>query len=169
MTNHRLNKSAGFTLVELIIYMGLFMMMLVVLTELFSSIITLRLDSSATTHVQQDTHYLLTRLKYDANRAQNIVTPAVAGASGAQLVLSIGGSNYTYQMSGNNLTLTSPAGTDVLNNSDTRVENLSFTRIGNSTNHDSIQITLTVTNTLQLTGSRTEQQTMSTTIGLRQP
>ncbi len=165
----KLSQAAGFTLVELVIYMGLFLMMLVVLTELFSSSLALRLDASATSRVQQDIHFFLTRLRYDAARASSISLPAAAGGSGTTLTLVIDGNSYSYQAVDNDLILASPAGSDQLNSPEIKIENLSFTRLGDSSNHDTIQVRMTVTSSLELSGNRLEQQTIQTTLGLRQP
>ena len=169
MTSKSSFLTSGFTLVELLIYMGVWMVMLLVLTELFSSTLSLRLDSTAMTAVEQDTQFLLSRITYDVSRANAIVTPAGVGVPTSGFELEIGGDRYIYQLTNTNLTLTNQLGTSSLNGHQTKVTNLTVTRVGNVTNQDSLQIIITLESLLTLTGDRTERRTLQTTVGLRQP
>jgi prepilin-type N-terminal cleavage/methylation domain-containing protein len=71
----------GFTLVEMLIYMGLLTIFLAVIGNIFFSIIDLQLESQATSSVSESGRYLLSRISYDVRRAQSITTPASPGLS----------------------------------------------------------------------------------------
>ena len=123
----------GFSLIEIIIYIGLLSILLVVLTQTFTSIISSKLDSQATSNVIQDANFILNRFIYDISRSSAIVTPATYGTpASTSLVITVNGSNYTYNLSGGNLQLTNSLGTEVLNSYGTTVSNLQFTKIGNN-------------------------------------
>lgn len=160
------SKESGFSLIELLLYMGLFSIFLITLTQIFSSALELKLESESTSTVQQDSRYILERLSYDINRADSITTPAAIGTQGQLLSLVISGQTYSYTLNGNNFTLTNPSGTFQLNGFNTRVTNLSFLRVGNSGGKNSIQISYTI-NSLTIQNKGTETKTIQTTLGIR--
>lgn len=159
--NHR-----GFTLIELILYMGLFSIFLISLTQIFSSALELKLESEATSSVQQDSRYILERLSYDINRADSITTPSSIGLEDSTLAVVISGQTFSYSMNGNDLELTNPNGTFRMNGYNTSVSDLSFTRLGNSGGKNSIGISYTV-NSLAIQNKGTETKTIQTTVGIR--
>lgn len=161
------HSSAGMTLIELIIYMGLLSIFLVVLTSVFSSIINVQLESKSVSSVEEDGRYLLNRLTYDLRRASSITTPASIGGSGSTLALVIDGSTYTYSQSGTDLRLVSPAGTDIINSIDTQISNLNFTRIGNVSGKNTIVVSFTITSATKKMGDLAETKDIETTIGIR--
>lgn len=155
----------GFTLIEILVFMALFSVIVIVLTDLFSSTLQVRTESEATASVQADTTYIVARLMHDIARASAVTVPSLGG-SGASLQITINGINYSYTQSGENLTLTNSNGTDVLNSSETTVSGVSFTRLGNGVAKDSVRIAFTVTSRT-VKNSGPETRTMQTTIGLR--
>lgn len=176
MTNK--NSKFAFTLVELLVFMGLFAILIVVLTQILVSALNVQLESQATSSVQQDGRYILARLTYDVNRATKnigqlsaIIEPASAGTQSDKLQLTINGSTYKYATaSGNILNLTVTTGgvptTNQLNSFGTTITNVVFKRIGSNTNKDSIQASFTATSTSQ-SSSGPEVKTFQTTAGLR--
>src|SRR5260221_6706185 len=108
--NHKpLLPEAGFTMVELLLYMGIFSILLVVLIQLFTSILSLHLEPQATSSVDQDGAAILSRLSYDIHKSASISSPTIGSqcnwptTSTCKLVVS----NATYQLDGNgNLLLT---------------------------------------------------------------
>lgn len=161
------HPSAGMTLVELIIYMGLLSIFLVVLTSLFSQIISVQLESKSVSSVEEDGRYLLNRLTYDIRRASDITTPASIGGSGSTLALVIDGSTYTYSLNNGNLQFVSPAGTDIMNSIDTRISNLDFQRVGNVSGKNTVVVSFTITSAIQRMGQEAETKDIQTTIGVR--
>jgi len=159
-------KNQGFTLIELLLYMGLFSIFLVTLTQIFSSALELKLESEATSTVQQDSRYILERITYDINRADSITTPSSIGEQGTTLILVISGQTYTYQLNGNNLQLINPNGTFNLNGYNTTIQNLLFQRVGNTGGKNTIKITYTV-NALTTENRGIESKTIDTAVGIR--
>ena len=79
-------KKRGYTLIELLIVIGILAILISVLSQVFGSIMTMKLSSSSHTSLSQDTRYVLARLTYDLSQADSITTPAI-GSSGTTLVL----------------------------------------------------------------------------------
>ncbi|SRR5258708_7335172 len=160
--------SAGFTLIEMMLYMALLGFLMITMTELFAGILDVRSESATTSAVEQDGRFLLSRFVYDIQQASFVSTPASDGNSGNSLTLVIGGVNYTYSVVNGNLQIVNNFGTDILNSSETSISNLTFQRAGNTASggKTTVQTTFTVTST-GLENGRTQQKTFSTTAGLR--
>lgn len=124
-------ESKGFTLVEIIMYMGILTFLLLILTQLLSQVLSVHLESEVTSQVQQDSRFILTRLAHDINRAENIILPATPSATTSSLQVVIDGVSNSYSLSGGNLLITNNLGSDNLNSYGTTVSNLSFRRLGN--------------------------------------
>jgi prepilin-type N-terminal cleavage/methylation domain-containing protein len=139
-------KQQGFTLIELLLYMGIFTILLVILLELFTSMVQIQLESQTTSSVTADGRFILNRLSYDIQRSQNVLLPASLGQSGTSLQITGASTNFTYTLSNNNLMLTdnTTANTDKINSNDTSISSLTFTRLGNINGKNTIMITLTV-------------------------
>lgn len=139
-------NNSGFTIVELLMFMGLITILLGLLTSIFLTAIDVQLSSQATSSVEQDGQYLLTRLTYDIHRAASVVSPAL-GETADSLALTVDGDTYTYALAGGRLQLTSAAGTHALTNIDTSLSGLQFTRVGSASGKHTLQIQFTVTGT----------------------
>lgn len=167
--NSTARLSAGFTLIELIIYMALLGIFLLTLTDIFTSILDVQLESEATSAVEMDSRFLLARLSYDINRASAITTPSAIGESANSLTLVIGGINYTYLANGNSLELTNNSGTSSLNGSETAISGLTFQKIANSSvsgTKETVKINFTATSIAQRTQGP-EVRNFQTTVGRR--
>lgn len=162
---HNKNTQKGFTLVELIIYMGMMTVILVVLTQIFTSLLDLRLESEASSSVEQDSRFILSRIIYDIHRAQSITSPASLGETSTTLQLGIDGVTHTYSLQGTDLELATASAQQV-NSHDIEVSNVSFRRLGNTTGKHAIQVTYTVNSKTQRPGGP-ESKTITTTVGLR--
>lgn len=169
-TVHSYRKSgAGFTLIEIIIYMALLSIFLLTLTDIFTSILDVQLESDATSAVEQDGRFLLSRFSYDINRASSITIPSAIGSSSNSLSIVIGGITYTYALGGSNLGLTNNLGTSNLNGSDTAISGLTFQKIANSTiagTKETIKINFTISSITQRTQGP-EIRNFQTTVGRR--
>lgn len=161
-----LTEKKGFTLVELIIYMGLLTVLILVFTQIFTSILDNQSSSQSTSRVAEDGRYIYSRFIYDVNRAQSISIPAALGSSSANLVLTINSAQYTYSTNSGNLTVTDPTGTYALNGFGTTISNVNFQRIGNAGGKHTIQMNFTVTSNMGLHGAF-ENKSFQTTAGLR--
>ena len=161
-----MKKTQGFTLIELSLFMGLFMIIIGVLMTLFSSIVQKQLEVQSVSAVEADSKFILSRLAYDIQRSDAIVVPNSLGDTTTSLVLSIDSDTYTYDLSGGTIQLTTNTGTSVLNSIRSTVSNISFKRLGNTAGTHAIELTYTVTSTVTRTQGP-ETKTMQTVIGTR--
>lgn len=161
---HTLTK--GFTIVEFLIYMGLLSIFLIVLTNVFVSIFDVKSESEATSAVQQDGRYILQRLIYDVSRASSISTPGSYGLSTTNLVLNMSGVEYTYSISGNNLQLVNNLGANKLNSSNTIVSGITFQKIGNTVENETVQIDFSLSSVADPNGG-VETRSFQTTVARR--
>lgn len=157
----------GFTLVEMLIYMGLLSIFLVTLTDIFVSVLDIKAESEATSSVEQDGRFIIERLSYDVSRASSVTQPASIGASGNTLSLVIGGVTYSYSISSNNLQLTNDLGINNLNSSESQIPSVTFQRIGNSGGKDTIKVTFVVNSVTQRRGAGAETRTFQVAVGRR--
>lgn len=160
------NSDRGFTIVELILYIGLLSMMLVMLTSIFSTSLDLQLESRSTSTLDQDARFLITRLSHDVARASSITTPTTIGDQGQALEIIAGGDTFTYSLSNGNLILTNSQGSGQLNGFDTSITALTFQRLGNTNGKNSIQMTMTMQSRTQL-AKGVEAKSIQTTFGTR--
>lgn len=161
-----MKKTRGFTLVELIIYMGIFSIFLLVLTSMFTSILDSQFETNSITSVEQDGRFILRRLTNDIQSSSSINVPSAIGASSNSLQLVINGITNTYTLTNGNLTLTNDKGTNNLNNYDTTISNLSFTRLGNTGGKNTVTVSFKSTSkTLKTSGP--EIKNFNMTIGTR--
>ena len=161
---------AGFTLVELLLYIGIFSILIVTLFQLFTSIIDTQLQSQSSSSVFLDGQYILNRFKYDIQRAKSIITPSFSGGQGETAKLSIDDSAHTYSLVGGNLILTNDVASTAgqLNSLDTAVSNLNFTRLSDTQakNTDTLTISFRLTsNIIKRGGPKAEN--FKTTVGIR--
>lgn len=167
MTKRKQTKiSLGFTLMEIVIYTGLLSIFLVVLTGIFLSILDTQLESQTISSVQQDGRFIINKLIYDINRANNIFVPADIGDSTNTLELSISGTNYIYDLVNGKLRLSIGTNANLLNGFDTTVSNLTFQRLGNAGGKNSIKIGFTIASITQRTAGP-EIKNFQTTAALR--
>lgn len=159
-------KSSGFTLIELVLYMGLFVGFLLIMADVFLATLDVQAESEASSAVQQDGRYILARLMYDAGRAQELVQPANLGQEAPVVQLLIDGVSLTYGPTGENLVLIGPDGTNILNSSESKVTGFTVQRLGDTGGKPTLRLHYTVTSTVKR-NKGPETQTFQTTIGLR--
>lgn len=166
MKKFQIVNSKGFTFVELLLYMGLLSLFLLVQTQILTSVLGVRLESEANSAIVQDARFILARVIYDINRADNIVLPATPSAQSETLSLTIYNVSNTYSLSGENLIIANNLGSNNLNSYGTKISSLSFKRLGNAGGKNTITISFTLESTTQREyGSETK--TIQTTVGLR--
>lgn len=161
-----LKGNQGFSLVELLIYMGLLTMLVVVFTEIFISITDNQLSSRNTSNVAIDGRYIYSRFIYDVNRAQSIVSPVDFASPSSSLTIVIDGQNYTYSIDNDNLVITEATGSYPLNGEGTKVSSLSFTKVGTTSAQPTIQLNFTVSATTTNHGI-IDKEDFQTTAGIR--
>lgn len=161
-------QESGFTLIELIVYMGLFTILITAMSIVFLSLLDQQSESESISAADQNGRYILARLANDIQRAQSVAIPATYGGQSSSLQISINSINYTYSLSGNNLQLTRSdgIGPDNLNGYDAVISNLNFQRLGQAGGRDSVQVSFTVSS-LTTRHTISETRTYQTTAGLR--
>lgn len=174
------NSQKGFTIVELLLYMGIFSILLVVLMQLFTSILDVSLESKATSSVEQDGSYILSRLSYDIHNGTALTVSAVPPtavttctwptSTACQLQITGTPTNtYTVNNSGNLLINT----TDQLNSSSTKVTQIVYTKLVNTASADnlnpkpSVRIAVTIQSKTIRRGGILQTKIFQTTIGVR--
>jgi len=160
------NSRKGFTLIELSLFMGLFSIILLVLTTIFAELVQKQLEIQSMSAVESDKSYILSRLEYDLGRADAITIPAGTGDTSAQLELDIDGNSYTYQLNGTALETDNNGDVQRLNNTRTEVSNLSFQRIENSGGVPTIAISMDIISVVQEASGK-RSTTIDTTLGIR--
>lgn len=167
MTAYRgIKKNAGFTLLELLLSMGILMILIAILTTVFGQILDVQLESKSVSSVDQNGRYIMARFTHDMQSAQTIVVPAAPGEQSDTLQIRVNSINYTYSASqSGDLVLINNNGTDVLNNSSASISALTFTRIGNGDTNDTIRVGFTVTSKTQQSRGA-DQKSFQTTLGL---
>lgn len=163
--SYTLTPQKGFTVIELIIYMGLLMMLILIFSEIFASITDLQLSSRNTSNIADDGRYIYSRFINDVNRATSIIEPSPAGSTSGTLRLIINGDSYSYSVSNGTLSITDPTGTYALNGYGTQITGIAFTRIGTGS-ASTVRINFTVNGTVTKEGLD-DQQVFQTTAGLR--
>lgn len=141
-------KEKGYTLIELLIYMGIFSIIISVLGALFGATIDTQLESQGDSYVDQDGKYILSRIIYDFQSASSIDDPTALelGVQHNSLRLTIDGETYTYSLDANgNLELINAVSPDNLNSIHTKVSDLRFIRIGSGSTQDTVKIHFTIT------------------------
>lgn len=158
---------AGFSLIELLLYMGIISILITLLTTVFFSILDSQQETEATSAADQNGRYVISRFIYDISRAQSIGIPSADGGQSNSLQISINSINYTYSLdSDGNLQIANTNGTDNLNGYDATVSGLSFQRLTSNDGKKSIKLSFTIT-------SKTQQErgpqvrSLQTTIGIR--
>ena len=150
-----MKHNRGFTMVELLIVIGIMGIFMVILSQVFVSILSMKLRSEATTAVAQDSRYLIARLSYDIARADN-----VSVSNPSTLILTINGVSHTYSLENNQLSLTVASG-------DPQILTLVFTPFPSLGSQQSVQINLTIRPTIIQPGGATGERHLITTIATR--
>ncbi len=159
-------SQAGFTLVEIILYMALVAIFIITLTDIFVSILDIRTESEATSAVEQDGRFILSRLHYDIPRSTSIINPANLGDTSDTLELDIEGITHTYSLVTNNLELEDGTGTFNVNSSEATVSVINFQKIGNVGGKETIRIQFDIESVTQRP-SGPETRSFTTTVGRR--
>ncbi|MEK7498024.1 MAG: hypothetical protein AAB656_03840 [Patescibacteria group bacterium] len=148
-------KRNGFTIIEMILYAGLLVIFLGVLSNLFVSALDIKVESEAASFSGQDVRFIFSKLNYDLKRADSIIAPGL-GTTSTTLTLSIDGINHTYSLSEGKLVVADGLGSANLNGNQTEISGVFFERIGNAGGKNTIKINLTL-----------DGKDYSTTVGIR--
>ncbi len=159
----------GFSIVELLLYMGLMSILLVLMGQILFAVLEIQLRGQASSDVQQDGEYILARIGYDVRRASAIVVPATPGQAGNTLELTIGGVNYyTYGVSGSNLQLTAGGIAQNLTSFGSAVSNFTVTEVAGAVGvRPSVDVSFTLTSTTTSLEQKSEVKDYEEVLTLR--
>jgi type II secretory pathway pseudopilin PulG len=155
----------AFSLIELLIYMGLVSVFLVIITNMFITVLQAGSGAQALASVDQDAEFILDRLAYDIHRASQIITPADIGETGSILSLKIDNNIYTYTYDSVEKKL--KLGSFNLNSYTTLISDFSITRIGYVGGTPSAQINLGLQSVVVNANQTPEIRQLQTTYFLR--
>jgi len=143
----------GVTIIELLIYVGTLSVFMLVLADVFVTILNSKLETESTSTLNQDARYIYSRFAYDVANAD---TASVPDPSSLNLVSN--GVSYNYASDGGgNLLLNGIA----INGLDTKVNSVSFVKVGST-----VKISYTI-ESLIILPSGNQVRTIETTVGLR--
>lgn len=150
---------SGFTLVEMLITMGIVSTLFIIFAQLAGGIFSLQLESGSYATLTQDYRYLLSRLAYDVSRATTLTV-----VDSSTLDLTINSSVSRYHWDGSDLTIN-----DVpLNSSSTSLPTLSFSANQVLGGLSSVTVDATLTTTYSLPNQSQVSISLNTTLGTRQ-
>lgn len=159
--------NSGVTLIELTIYMGLFMGLLLMLSGLFVSILDIQQESVETARIEQDSQYLFARLQHDIMQAEEVLQPSENGESSEMLVLSTAEGELIYMLDDSRITIsTDSANLKILNSPGVITSDLSFQRLGNEDGYPSIRTSLVLESAVA-NQSQPEKRELVYTFGTR--
>lgn len=159
--------SRGFTLIEMVIYIGLLSLFIVILTDIFTTTINTSLESQSATSIETDARFILARFNYDILRADSITIPASRGSAGNNLSFTADGNTVTYTPSGGNLVYTDSLGSNNLNSSNSTVSSINFIKLGNSGGKDVVKMEITLVSKITRLGNTPDNKTYTLTVGRR--
>lgn len=160
-------RKKAFTIIELVIYMGLLAMLLLVFTDMFSLLVDKKLETESTSTIYQDADFIFSRLQYDFAHAKTILLPAAPGNPVTQLQLGFDTNTFDYYLDGTDLKRATGSAILQLNSFDTTISNVSFQRIGEGNAFDTIRLLFTITSKVKKQ-SGYESYQFKTTYGLRE-
>lgn len=159
------DKSYGYSIVEIIIYIGMLSVFIVVLTGIFISTIDIKLESESISDIEQDGRYIIAKLAYDINRAQSISSPSL-GTSDNTLQITVNGVNESFTLNNGKIQITKNNTTDDLNGFNSSISNLTFQRLGNASGKNNVKISFTISSITQRSKGP-ETKIFQTTVGIR--
>jgi hypothetical protein len=160
----------GTSLIELLLYFSLLTIILIIAVDLMIRTSEFSLEAAGQNVLQEDARFIGNRLAYDIHQASSIVTPATLGQTTSTLTISVGAETHTYTLAGNNLQYQKTVGTNTqtanLNSNLTKINSLSFQRLGNTNGKHTIKITFEIEDLKGKKGGPTKK-TFESVVGLR--
>lgn len=133
--------TTGFTIVEMLIYMGLMSILLVLLSSMFVSILETQAESVSDTSLVSESQYITAKIRYDINRTNVINTPAAEGITTNMLSLSTDAGEVQYAINGSNILTVTQAGiSHALHTDELETTSLAVVLYGNDTGVPSIEV-----------------------------
>lgn len=165
-TKQKYKSDSGFSLVELLLYMGLSMILLVIISGLFISVLNIRNESTKTSSLEREGRYVLARLSYDIYSAQDIIEPALIGETSTTLQLIKNSELFTYRIIDDKLYLIDASGSHLLSGEGVNVTSFNITRLGNDGGKNAVEILLT-TQSQNVSEGKTESRDYQAVLAIR--
>jgi prepilin-type N-terminal cleavage/methylation domain-containing protein len=168
----KIPNQRGFTLLELILYIGILAIVMVVIVNIFVALSKGNGNVEARTDVDSNLRYALEKINQDVRAASSVTTPASAGATSSTLVMTVSGSTITYDVSSGQLRRQVNAGTPVtITPTTVTVAAPTFTRLHNTNTVLSVTV-VTIVSDLTISRANTSpdkqySQRKKTTAALR--
>ena len=162
----KLKNNRGTTIIELVIYTFLISTLLIILTDVFSSIMDVQKESTAASEVTVDGRFMATKLYNQISRVSIVIVPANLNEISSSLSFTVDGVTYTYFLSAGDLYINDGTGPEKLNSYATEVVSFTAKRLGNAGGNHIIKINFTVNSTV-IEASGTESENFEITAGLR--
>jgi type II secretory pathway pseudopilin PulG len=165
------NKTAGYTLIELLLYISLTGILLVSLAVFFGMSVDARIKTQSVTEVNQQGASAMDYLQQTVRNATSISAPAAA-ATAASLTVVVPTASLSptvFNVNGTILQVKEGAAAAIpLTNDDVQITNLTFTNLTRSGTDGAVRISFTVSRTN--IGGRNEydySKTFTTTVAIR--
>jgi Tfp pilus assembly protein PilE len=148
--NQTLEKSGGFTLIEVVIYLALFAMLFGGAVLAAYNVIEGSGRNQTRAQLQEEGQFLLAKISWVLSGAQAVNSPTANAQSSILSLVKYGGSSFTVSASGSNVQLQNSTGTYILNSSSVALlpGSLKFAHdidIGNGTNPERVKTDFTLT------------------------
>ena len=140
-------RNKGFTLVEVLISIGIFSLVIVAFIGILVVVTQVQVQSSSSAIVNQESQFLLQKLQYYVETASVINIPTSTPTSTLQLfVASTSADPMSITLSGATVYLQQPVGStpQALTSNKVLVSNLLFTRKANPPGHDVVSVSFTM-------------------------
>lgn len=151
-------KSKGTTIVELLIYLGLSTVLLLLLSQFFVSILDESMETQSYSAVQNDGRYIMARLKYEINNADTVTLPVNIGDSSDSLEISVGGVTTSYYANDGKFYYYNGTSEVLMSSLDSVISNVSFTKRGNVSGKNVIEMVYTVSSGIEGTAQYESQE-----------
>jgi hypothetical protein len=146
--------------------MGLLSALLLIMTQIFVTVLEGQISAETTSAVAQDGRFIYSRFIHDIHQAQSVSTPLSLGDTSSSLIFTQNALTYTYSLVNGNLMLTDPSGSYQLNSFNSMVRDLQFQRVGNVNGKHTFRITFVIEGRGGVRGD-TQAKQFQTTVGLR--
>lgn len=120
----------AFTLVELLLYMGILGILLSILSTLFVNIVNANLSSKSFSLIDIEANTISNKIKYDIRNSSQMITPSTTGSTSSQLVIVKDSQNITYSLSSTDLNKQAGVDNNKINSNLVKINSLTFKKIG---------------------------------------
>jgi|SRR3989344_3121640 len=161
-----MKNQKGATIIEIIIYSLLSISLILVLTDVFSSLLEKSKESVSFSEVESDGKFISQKLLNHLPAASSVSIPANLGDLASTLSFTANGSSYSYYLSNSDLYLNENGTANKLNSYGTQVSNLTIQKLGNSGGKPVLKIGFNLKSTI-IQPKGYEEKTYDLTIGTR--